>query len=160
VNSSYQFVYPTFDPDDGLGVRRLDAAWLFLEGVPKRVVPDNVRTVVVKSDPTNPRLNDAFLDYAQARGLFVDLARVRRPQEKPPVENQVPYARESWFQGETFLSLADARRHAELWCRDVAGGRIHGTTCKVPREQYESVEKPCMLAAPTEPSQRALRACA
>jgi transposase len=151
VNSRYQFVYPTFDQSMTSVCAGLDAAWRFFEGVPKRVVPDNMRTVVVKSDPTNPRLNDAFLDYAQARGFFVDLARVRRPQDKPRVENQVPYARENWFQGETFLALADARRHAEHWCRDVAGGRIHGTTCKVPREQYESIEKPCMLAAPTEP---------
>jgi transposase len=151
VSSRYQFVYPTFDQTLEATCAGLDAAWSFFGGVAQRIVPDNMKAVVTKSHPTSPRLNDAFLDYANARGLFVDLARVRRPQDKPRVENQVPYARESWFQGETFLSLEDARRDAEHWCRVTAGGRIHGTTRQVPREVYEQVEKAHMLPPPTEP---------
>lgn len=151
VHSRYQFVYPTFDQTLNTVCEGLDAAWRFFDGVVQRIVPDNMKTVVVKAHATSPRLNDVFLDYAEARGLFVDLARVRRPKDKARVENQVPYVRESWFQGETFLSLADARRHAEDWCRVVAGGRIHGTTRKVPREVYEQAEKTQMRAAPTAP---------
>lgn len=151
VNSRYQFVYPTFEQTLNVVCEGLDAAWCFFDGVAQRIVPDNMKAIVVAAHPTNPRLNDAFLDYAHARGLFVDLARVRRPKDKPRVENQVPYVRESWFQGETFLSLADARRHAEHWCRITAGGRIHGTTRKVPREVYEQIEKAHMLPAPTTP---------
>jgi transposase len=149
AHSRYQFVYPTFEQTLDALCAGLDAAWQFFDGVPLRIVPDNMKTIVTKAHPTNPRLNDVFLDYASARGLFVDLARVRRPKDKPRVENQVAYVRESWFQGECFLSLDDARRHAEDWCRTAAGGRIHGTTRKVPRDVYEQVEKPHMLAAPT-----------
>ena len=58
--------------------------------------------------------------------------------------------RESWFDGETFTDLEDARRSAENWCREVAGVRVHGTTRQVPREVFESTEKAAMLAAPTE----------
>jgi len=151
VHSRYQFVYPTFDQTLKTVCEGLDLAWRFFGGVVQRIVPDNMKTIVVKAHATSPRLNDVFLDYAEARGLFVDLARVRRPKDKARVENQVPYVRESWFQGETFLSLDDARRHAEDWCRVVAGGRIHGTTRKVPREVYEQVEKAQMRAAPTAP---------
>jgi hypothetical protein len=93
-------------------------------------------------------LTAAFLDYVQARGIFVDPARIRAPKDKPRVENQVPYVRESWFDGESFGGLDDARASAEVWCRDVAGSRVHGTTRKVPREMFESVEKPVMHAAP------------
>jgi transposase len=151
AHSRYQFVYPTFEQTLNAVCEGLDAAWRFFDGVPQRIVPDNMKAIVTKAHPTNPRLNDAFLDYAEARGMFVDLARVRKPKDKPRVENQVPYVRESWFQGESFLSLDDARRHAGHWCRVTAGGRIHGTTRKVPREVYEQVEKSHMLAAPTAP---------
>jgi transposase len=151
VHSRYQFVHATFDQTLNAVCEGLDAAWRFFDGVAQRIVPDNMKAIVTQAHPTNPRLNDVFLDYAAARGFFVDLARVRRPKDKPRVENQVAYVRESWFQGEQFLSLDDARRHAEQWCRDTAGGRIHGTTCKVPREVYEQVEKAHMLAAPTAP---------
>lgn len=151
VHSRYQFVYPTFEQTLPVVCEGLDAAWRFFGGVARRIVPDNMKAIVVKPHATDPRLNDAFLDYAHARGLFVDLARVRRPKDKPRVENQVPYVRESWFQGETFVSLDDARRHAEQWCRETAGGRIHGTTRKVPREVYEQLEKAHMLAPPSAP---------
>jgi transposase len=53
VNSRYQFVYPTFDQTMVSVCEGLDAAWrFFFEGVPKRVVPDNMKTVV--GSPTRP----------------------------------------------------------------------------------------------------------
>lgn len=149
--SRYSFVYPTFTQDLDAVCAGLDAAWRFFEGVPRRIVPDNMKTVVVRAHATSPRLNDAFRDYAEARGMFVDLARVRRPRDKARVENHVAFVRESWFQGERFVDLGDARRSAEQWCRDVAGGRVHGTTRRVPREHYAEVERAHMLPAPTEP---------
>jgi hypothetical protein len=67
---------------------------------------------------------------------------VRRPQDKGRVENNVPYVRERWFAGETFLSLEHAREHATLWSRESAGMRIHGTTGKRPFEVFEATEQP------------------
>jgi transposase len=112
-HSRYSFVYPTFTQDLTRVCTGLDAAWRFFGAVPQRLVPDIIKTVVVRANATNPRLNDPFKDYGEARGLFVDLARVRRPQDKARVENHVAFVRESWFQGEKFTDLADARRSAE-----------------------------------------------
>ncbi len=117
----------------------------------RTIVPDNMKAIVKTPDALSPVLVAAFLDYVQARGIFVDPARIRSPQDKPRVENQVPYVRESWFDGETFTGLGDARQSAETWCRDVAGARVHGTTRQVPRELFESTEKPAMLAPPAGP---------
>jgi transposase len=150
-HSRHQFVYPTFSQDLSEVCAGLDAAWKFFGGMPARIVPDNMKTVVIAASATAPRFNDAFTDYAQARKLFVDPARVRKPKDKARVENQVAYVRESWFQGEQFLSLDDARRSAESWCRDVAGRRIHGTTRRVPIDHYDEVERAHMLAPPREP---------
>jgi len=148
-HSRYAFVYPTFTQDIDAVCAGLDAAWAFFGGVPKRLVPDNMKTIVVQAHATAPRLNDAFVEYAQARGLFVDPARVRSPKDKARVENLVAYVRESWFEGERFHDLEDSRRNAETWCRDIAGERVHGTTRRQPREHYESVERPRMQAAPS-----------
>lgn len=150
-HSRHAFVYPTFTQDLGSLCKGLDAAWKFFGGVPRRIVPDNMKTIVVRAHATSPRLNDAFSEYAQARGLFVDLARVRSPKDKARVENLVAYVRESWFEGERFADIGDARRSAALWCGDVAGTRIHGTTRRAPREHYMETELACMLPAPTEP---------
>ena len=149
--SRYQFVWPTFVQTTEAVCEGLDRAWWFFGAMAKTIVPDNMSSVIKKSDALNPTLVASFLDYAQARGIFVDPARVRSPKDKPRVENQVAYVRESWCDGETFTDLDDARRSAEHWSRDIAGMRVHGTTRKVPRELFEQAEKTSMLAPPTEP---------
>ncbi|MEO7034322.1 MAG: IS21 family transposase, partial [Polyangiaceae bacterium] len=149
--SRHQFVWPTFVQTTEAVCEGLDRAWRFFDAMIKTLVPDNMKSIIKEADALNPVLVAAFLDYAQARGIFVNPARVRSPKDKPRVENQVPFVRESWFDGETFVDLDDARQRAEHWCREVAGMRVHGTTRKVPRELFESVEKPAMLAPPTEP---------
>jgi transposase len=149
--SRYQFVWPTFVQTTEAVCEGLDRAWRFFGAMVRTLVPDNTKAMIKDPDALAPKLVAAFLDYVQARDIFVDPARVRSPKDKARVENQVPYVRESWFDGETFAGLDDARESAELWCYDVAGARVHGTTRQVPREVFESVEKAAMLPPPTEP---------
>jgi transposase len=148
--SRYQFVYPTFVQTVEALCEGLDAAWRFFGGVVRRVVLDNMSAAVTRADAHSPQLNPSFAEYAQARGFFVDPARVRRPQDKARVENQVPYVRERWFAGESFgEDLTVLRQSAETWCRDVAGARVHGTTRLVPREVFEQQERAHLSPAPT-----------
>jgi transposase len=91
-------------------------------------------SVVERADPIAPRLNQAFVEYAQSRGFLVDPARVRKPTDKPKVERTVPFVRGSFFAGESFIDLADAQKRAEEWCRQRAGQRTHGTTAARPAE--------------------------
>lgn len=149
--SRYQFVWPTFVQTTEAVCEGLDRAWWFFGAMARTILPDNMSSVVKDPDALNPTLVPSFLDYVQARDIFVDPARVRSPKDKPRVENQVPYVRESWCDGETFTDLDDARRSAEHWSLETAGMRVHGTTRKVPREVFEQLEKSTMLAPPTEP---------
>jgi len=150
--SRYQFVWPTFNQTVESLCAALDAAWRFFGGVAHRVVLDNMSAAIARADAKDPTINPSFAEYAQARGFFVDAARVRHPQDKARVENQVPYVRERWFAGESFTDdLTMLRASAEKWCIDVAGARIHGTTRRVPREVFETEERAHLLPAPTQP---------
>ena len=147
--SRFQFVWPSFEQTTEAVCEGLDAAWRFFDAMPEVLVPDNMSAMIARADELGPTFVAAFLDYIQARGLFVDAARVRAPKDKARVENQVAYVRESWFDGESFAGLDDARAAAERWCRDIAGARLHGTTREVPRDVFAEREKPAMRAAPT-----------
>jgi transposase len=149
--SRYLFVWPTFRQTTEAVCEGLDRAWMFFGAMTTSMIPDNTKAMIKDPDALSPTLVSSFLDYVQARGIFVDPARVRSPKDKPRVENQVPYVRESWFDGETFAGLDDARQSAERWCRDIAGARVHGTTRRIPREVFESIEKATMLPAPSAP---------
>lgn len=60
--------------------------------------------ILDRADPLSPRLNQAFIEYAQARGFVTDPARVRTPTDKPGVERLVPFTRSSMFAGESSTS--------------------------------------------------------
>ena len=107
--SRFQFVWPSFEQTTEAVCDGLDAAWRFFGAMPEVIVPDNMSARIARADELGPTFVPAFLDYIQARGLFVDAARVRAPKDKARVENQVAYVRESWFDGESFVGLDDAR---------------------------------------------------
>ena len=147
--SRHCFVWLTFRQTTQDVIDGCEAAWVFFGGVFATVIPDNLSAVVDDADALEPRLNQAFVEYAQARGFRIDPARVRRPKDKPRVERTVPFVRSSFFAGETFVDLADAQRRAETWCRERAGMRVHGTTQCRPAEVFAVEELPRLLPAPT-----------
>ncbi|MDD7939828.1 IS21 family transposase [Actinomycetospora lutea] len=151
VYSRHVFVFPTHRQTLEAVIAGFDAAWAFFGGVFAVVIPDNLKPVVDRADPLEPRFNDAFREYAQARGFVIDPARVRHPQDKPRVERTVQYVRGNFFAGEDFVDLADCRARAEAWCAHVAGMRIHGSTRTRPAEVFAAQEAPLLAPAPQAP---------
>jgi transposase len=150
VYSRHMFVWPTYRQTLGEVIAGFEAAWAFFGGVFAVVIPDNMKAIVDKADATDAKLNDAFREYAQARGFAVDPARVRSPRDKPRVERCVQYVRSNFFAGEDFRNLSDCRARAEQWCSQVAGMRIHGTTRCRPVEVFTTDELPQLKPVPDE----------
>jgi hypothetical protein len=151
VVSRYSFVWLTYRQTVADVIAGFEAAWEFYAGIFATVIPDNLKAIVVAADPLEPRLNQAFVEYAQARGFVIDPARVRSPQDKPRVERVVPFVRQSFFAGEMFIDLADAQRRAEVWCRQRAGMRMHGTLQARPAEVFRLEEQPVLAPPPATP---------
>jgi hypothetical protein len=151
VFSRYCYVYLTFPQTTLAVIAGCEAAWAFFGGMFPVLIPDNLKPVVDAADRLEPRWNREWLEYAQARGLAVDPARVRSPQDKGRVESGVKFTQRSFFAGESFLDIGDAQRRADGWCRGRAGMRVHGTTRRRPAEAFAEHELPLLLAAPQEP---------
>jgi transposase len=151
VFSRYCFVFLTFSQTTLAVIAGCEAAWEFFGGVFKVVVPDNLKPVVDAADRLEPRWNREWLEYAQARGLVVDPARVASPQDKGRVEAGVKFVQRSFFAGEQFTGVVDAQRRVEDWCRHRAGMRVHGTTRARPAEVFAQLEAPVLSPVPQEP---------
>jgi transposase len=151
IVSRHLFVWLTYRQSVTDVVAGCEAAWRFFGGVFRVLIPDNLKAIVTSADRDAPRLNTAFMEYAQARGFVVDPARVRHPQDKGRVERSVQYVQSSLFAGESFATLAEAQEAAERWCRLSAGQRVHGTTRKRPAEHFAGEEQPHLLPAPESP---------
>ncbi len=141
-------------------VRRMDAAtWLvchqrafaFFAAVPARIILDNLKSGVLKPDLYDPLLNRGYAEMAHHYGCLIDPARSAKPKDKPRVERQVPYVRESFWTGRSFASLDEINAAAEAWCLKVAGPRRHGTTRIEPLLLFTTLEQPAMLPLPPTP---------
>jgi transposase len=64
-------------------------AFSFFSGVPKILVPDNLKTGVEKADWYTPVINKTYHEMAEHYGIAVIPARVRKPKDKPNAEGTV-----------------------------------------------------------------------
>ena len=149
--SRHMFVWLTYSQTLVAVIAGCEAAWEFFGGIFRVIVPDNASAIVADADAVNPRFTTGWLDYTQARGFATDAARVRSPKDKPKVERAVQYVRGNFWAGEDFAGLTAAQAGVAAWCRDVAGSRIHGTTCARPGEVFAAEEAPALLPAPEAP---------
>jgi len=122
----------------------------FFRGVPRRVVYDNLKSVVLHHIGSTVQFNPRFLAFA-GHYLFEPLAAPKQyPEFKGRVEASVKFIRHSFFYGRSFGSLDDLRAQAVRWRDDVANERIHGTTRERPSQRL-IVERPRLRALPPHP---------
>jgi len=64
-------------------------AFRFFGGVPELVIPDNLKSAIIKAHRYEPDENPTYREMAKHYGVVILAARVRRPQDKPLVEQAV-----------------------------------------------------------------------
>jgi len=70
-------------------IRCCENALLYFGGAPKAIVPDNLKSAVIKSSKYEPTLNESFAAFAEHYGIAVLPARAYRPKDKSLVEGVV-----------------------------------------------------------------------
>jgi transposase len=86
-------------------------AFSFMGGVPKAVVPDNLKSGVTKPCRYEPVINASYAEMAAHYGTAIVPARVRKPKDKAKVEVGVQIVQRFILAGlrkRTFFSLAEA----------------------------------------------------
>ncbi|GAB3878101.1 hypothetical protein GCM10027612_01850 [Microbispora bryophytorum subsp. camponoti] len=148
-HSRHMFVHPVVSMDQASWTASHVEAFAFFGGCPARLVPDNLKTGVDKPDLYDPKLNRAYAELAAHYGVLIDPARARKPKDKPRVERQMPYIRDSWWKGREFASLAEMQASALHWCREVAGQRKHrGLDGRTPAEVFDEAESGTLTPLP------------
>jgi hypothetical protein len=123
-------------------LRRHEAAFAALGGVPREILYDHLKTVVLGTDERGETLwHPVFRDFAQFWGFTPRLCRAYRPQTKGKVESGIRYLRASFLCGRTGSGVADLRSQLFRWTAEVALPRVHCTTHRVVREAWEA-ERP------------------
>lgn len=130
-----------------LHVRAFEA----LGGVPRVIVPDNLKAAVIRAAfevDDAPVLNRSYRELARFFGFKIEPAPPRAPKKKGKVEAGVKYVRRNFLAARDTTDVVELRRQLQLWISEVAGRRIHGTTGKRPLEVFQSEEKEALLPLP------------
>jgi transposase len=151
-HSRHLFVRPVLVMDQAAWVEAHAAALEFFGGCPRRLVPDNLRAGVAKSDLYDPKINRAYGELAAHYGLLVDPARAFKPKDKARIEAVQRYIRSSFFAGRDWPSLTAMQADAARWCVEVAGRRaVRALEGRTPLEVFAACEAQALLPLPILP---------
>ncbi|HEA6300292.1 TPA: IS21 family transposase [Escherichia coli] len=135
-------------------------AFRFFGGVPREVLYDNMKTVVLQRDAYQTgqhRFHPSLWQFGKEMGFSPQLCRPFRAQTKGKVERMVQYTRNSFYiplmtrlrpMGIT-VDVETANRHGLRWLHDVANQRKHETIQARPCDRWLE-EQQSMLALPPE----------
>ena len=130
-------------------------AFAFFGGVPKLVVPDNLKAGVKKPSFYEPEINPTYLDLVNHYGTVVIPARVRRPKDKAKVETGVQIV-ERWIlarlRNRQFFSLQQLNHAIAELLADLNNKPFQ----KLPgsrKSAFESLDRPALNPLPSQPYQ-------
>ncbi len=126
-------------------------AFQFFCGIPRILLYDNLRSVVVERRKDLIHFHSRLLELSAHYHFKPRVCRPRRGSEKGRVERSIRYIRDSFFAARHFTNLADFNRQALEWIDSIALERLwpDDRTRKV-RELYEE-EKTLLLPLPAHP---------
>lgn len=124
------------------------ATW---RGLPRVLLYDNLKNVVLERVGDAIRFHPTFLDFARHYRFEPRPVAVARGNEKGRVERAIRFARESFFAARSFVDLDDLNAQAEAWCQGLAADRRWpGDASKTVREAFAQ-EAPHLLPLPENP---------
>lgn len=149
--SRHQYAELVFDQKvvTWIGLHR--RAFDYFGGVPRRVVPDNLKAAVVKALVHDVVLGEAYRQMALYYGFLISPTRPYTPQHKGKVESGVHYVQRNFMAGQQFADIHYANQHLKTWIQEVAGVRNHGTTHQSPCKLFKEFEQAALMDLPVEP---------
>ncbi len=151
--SSYSYAEATWTQSLPDWIASHTRAFAFFGGVPGQVVPDNLKSAVVKACLYDPEINRTYADMAAHYATAIVPARPRKPRDKAKVEVAVQVV-ERWvlarLRNRRFFSLAELNQAmAELL--DDLNRRVTRHLGTSRRQLFEDLERPALKPLPVKP---------
>ena len=124
----------------------------FFGGVPRTLVYDNLKSVVLHRRGTEVTFNPQFLPFADQYGFRPLPTSPGEPHEKGLVERPIEYLKGNFWAGRKFSGLDDLQAQGNQWRDTICNVRIHAGLDERPIDRFE-LERAHLLPLPEEPYQ-------
>jgi len=120
----------------------LESAFRAFGGVPREVLLDNAKALILHHDPASREvvLHPRLHAFARHWGFRIRACAPYRARTKGKDERGVGYVKRNAIAGRRFATWSAMEAHLEAWTREIADARVHGTTGETPRERFERDE--------------------
>jgi transposase len=133
--SRMRFVVFTKRCDVATLIRCLLLSCEYFGGLPRTMLTDRMKTVLLEMDGATPVWNSVFADFMAAIGVAPRVCRAYTPQTKGKVERSVGIIKHSFWPGVCFTDLDDLNTQARAWCEQ-RNRQIHHTTHQRPIDRW------------------------
>ncbi|MDA1100574.1 MAG: IS21 family transposase [Proteobacteria bacterium] len=127
-------------------------AFGYFGGIPRQVVPDNLKSAVVKACLYDPEVNRTYADMAVHYDTAIVPARPYRPRDKAKVEVSVQVV-ERWIlarlRNRRFFSLAEANQAIRELLEEL-NGRVTKHLGASRRQLFEALDGPALKPLPAQ----------
>jgi hypothetical protein len=115
-------------------------AFSFFDGVPKEVVYDLDRAMVVNENLGDIMLTTTFKQYVDSKSFSRHFCRKADPESKGKVENVVKYTKQNFLFNRAFYDIDSLNAEAFEWLDRTANHLPHNVTKKSPASEFD-IEK-------------------
>ena len=120
-----------------------DLSFRYFGGRTSIIFYDQDRTMVVSENAGNIIYTKEFTEYKEHEGFDVYLCNKSDPDTKGKIENVIRYIKYNFFDRYEFCGMERLNSDILIWLDKVGNGKVHQTTLKVPKEEYQR-ERPLL----------------
>jgi transposase len=140
-HSRYKYVEWTDRPiTTAKAIEMHNHAFEYIGGIPKELVYDQDRVLVVSENAGDILYTAEFEKYRQTMGFHIHLCRASDPESKGRIEAVIKYAKNHFAHHRIYRGLTRFNQECRDWLERTANSSVHGTTEKVPAQVF-SYEK-------------------
>lgn len=125
-------------------------AFEYFGGVPEVIIPDNLKSAIVKASFMDPVANRSYADLARHYNFQIDPCLPGTPEHKGKVESGVKYVKNNFVPLRELKNFVDSNEQLSRWNEEKARVRIHGTTRRQPKELFEKYEREALKPLPRD----------
>ncbi len=118
-----------------------ERAFAFFEGIPKTIVYDQDRTMLVDENIGDLILTSTFKQYTKSRKFNLHFCKKADPESKGKVENVIQYVKKNFLCNRVYSELETLNTEALAWLGRTANHLAHNYTKESPYNAF-IIEKP------------------
>ncbi|HRT84048.1 MAG TPA: DDE-type integrase/transposase/recombinase [Bacteroidales bacterium] len=113
-----------------------EMSFSYFHGIPEYIIYDQDAVFLYNENLGDYRMPEVFDSYVKSRPFKVIFCRPGDPESKGKVENVVKYVKHNFLLNRQYSTLDNIQNEGDAWLSRTGNAMIHGTTCKVPYDEW------------------------